>query len=280
MTTLFVKGLTVVDFSYLHATRGVVGESWRLDISLTGDLDKQGMVLDFSDVKRQVKQLVDLAFDHKLIIPVRSSAVTLMQHEERCSVLFEYGGHSRVEHHSPASALCLLPARSVTPETVAAAITASLLEEMPSNVSQLEIRLSSEQIEGPFYHYSHGLKHHCGNCQRIAHGHRSKIEILRDGARDFQLESDWAARWRDIYIGCREDLVSEEDEQHLYRYQASQGEFELKLPADCCYLIDSDSTVENLAQHIADSLKQSHPGSSFEVYAYEGIGKGAIGRSP
>ncbi len=279
MTTLFVKGLTVIDFSYLHATRGLLGESWRLDISLTGDLDQQGMVLDFSDVKRQVKQLVDLEFDHKLIVPVKSSAVTLTQHQQRCSVLFEYGDRASIEHHSPASAVCLLQARSVTTETVAAAITDSLLKEMPSNVSQLEIKLSPEHIEGPFYHYSHGLKHHAGNCQRIAHGHRSKIEILRDGARDFQLESDWAARWRDIYIGCREDLVSEEDEQHLYRYQASQGEFELKLPADCCYLIDSDSTVENLAQHIAVTLKQNHQGNSFEVYAYEGIGKGAIGKS-
>jgi 6-pyruvoyl-tetrahydropterin synthase len=279
LTTLFVKGLTVVDFSYLHAARGLLGESWRLDISLTGDLDQQGMVLDFSDVKRQVKQLVDLEFDHKLIVPMKSSAVMLSQRQERCSVLFEYGDRACVEHRSPASALCLLPARSITRETVAAAITTSLLKEMPSNVSQLEIRLSPEQIEGPFYHYSHGLKHHCGNCQRIAHGHRSKLEILRNGVRDFQLESDWAAKWRDIYIGSREDFISEDDQQHLYRYQASQGEFELKLPAACCYLIDSDSTVENLAQHIADSLQQSHPGNSFEVSAYEGIGKGAIGKS-
>ncbi len=114
MSTLFVKGLTVVDFSYLHATRGLVGESWRLDISLTGDLDQQGMVLDFSDVKRQVKQLVDLEFDHKLIVPVKSSAVTLTQHQQRCSVLFEYGDRASIEHHSPASAVCVLLARCVT----------------------------------------------------------------------------------------------------------------------------------------------------------------------
>lgn len=279
MSTLFVRGLTVVDFSYLHPTRGLLGESWSLDISLTGDLDQQGMVLDFSDVKRQVKQLVDLAFDHKLIIPVRSSAVTLTQHQGRCSVLFKYGDRARIEHNSPASALCLLPAQNVTRETVAAAITDSLLQEIPSNVSQLEIKLSPEHIEGSFYHYSHGLKHHSGNCQRIAHGHRSKIEIRRNGARDFKLERDWAATWRDIYIGCREDLISEDNIKHIYQYQASQGEFELKLPADCCYLIDSDSTIENLAQHVAATLKQDHPGSSFEVYAYEGIGKGAVGKS-
>lgn len=279
MSTLFVKGLTVVDFSYLHAQRGLLGESWRLDISLTGDLDQQGMVLDFSAVKRQVKQLVDLEFDHKLIVPLKSSAVALTQHRERCTVFFEYGDCATIEHDSPASALCLLPAARVSHETVAAAITDSLLKEMPANVSQLEIMLSPEHIEGSFYHYSHGLKRHAGNCQRIAHGHRSIIEIRRNGVRDPQLESDWAAKWRDIYIGSREDLISENHQQQTYRYQASQGEFKLQLPADSCYLIDSDSTVENLAQHIADSLKRRYPRSHFEVYAYEGIGKGAVGRS-
>ncbi|MEN8212767.1 MAG: 6-carboxytetrahydropterin synthase [Pseudomonadota bacterium] len=280
MTTLFVKGLTVLDFSYLHHARGLLGESWSLDITLTGDLDQQGMVLDFAAVKRQVKTLVDLEFDHKLIVPVKASAVTINQQQEHCTLRFDYGTpQACIEHHSPASALCLLPADSVTPESVAAAITASLSKEMPANVSHLKISLSPEQIEGPCYHYSHGLKHHQGNCQRIAHGHRSRIEIRRDGHRSHRLETLWAEKWRDIYIGNSEDLVNREGGRHLYRYLASQGDFALQLPASRCYDIDTDSTVENLAQHIADSLKQQHPESTFEVLAYEGIGKGAVGKS-
>jgi 6-pyruvoyl-tetrahydropterin synthase len=279
LTTLFVNSLTVVDFSYLHPQRGLLGESWRLDISLSGNLDQQGMVLDFADVKRQVKQLVDLEFDHKLIIPALSEAVRFSRQEEYCALQFQRDDGAVVEHFSPAAALCQLQANSVTPQSVAAAMTASLLSEMPANVTDLTIRLSPEQIEGPYYHYSHGLKRHCGNCQRIAHGHRSKIEILRDGVPDVISGREWAERWRDIYIGCSEDLVAEERGQHHYRYHASQGDFELRLPAAHSYLIDNDSTVENLAQHIADKLRQQHSQSSFEVYAYEGIGKGAVGKS-
>ena len=38
MATLFVDNLTVLDFSYLHAKRGMVGESWIVDLELSGEV--------------------------------------------------------------------------------------------------------------------------------------------------------------------------------------------------------------------------------------------------
>ena len=57
------------------------------------------------------------------------------------------------------------------------------------------------------------------------------------------------------------------------------GEFALELPADRCYLIDTDSTVENLARHVAERLAAEQPGSRYRVRAFEGVDKGAIAES-
>ena len=279
MTTLFVNRLTVIDFSYLHAERGLVGESWALDITLEGSLDEQGMVLDFADVKKQVKALVDDAFDHKLILPGSSPGLTQQAKGDFIEIGFAFSDDKKIIHGSPADALCVIAADEVNEETLSKAIINALREKMPANVSSLAIELRAEETDAPFYHYSHGLKHHCGNCQRIAHGHRSRIIIERNGIRDKVLEAEWAERWRDIYIGSTEDLVDDSDGIHRYRYSASQGPFYLELPADCCYDIDTDSTVENLAQHIAEELAKMRPESSIRVRAFEGIDKGAIGFS-
>ena len=57
---------------------------------------------------------------------------------------------------------------------------------------------------------------------------------------------------------------------------ASQGYFELSISEAVIDILPVDSTVECIAQHIAQTLKLDNPDSSFRVAAYEGVGKGAI----
>jgi 6-pyruvoyl-tetrahydropterin synthase len=273
---LFVHQLTVLDFSFLHPRRGLVGESWWLDVVLEGQLDEQGMVLDFGKVKHQLKQLVDEHFDHRLLVPADHPALTAKGGELR--FLTERGDFIR--HRGPAESVQFIPGREITPENCVRAMTALLPPLLPANVQRVQLRLYPETLEEAFYHYSHGLKRHCGNCQRIAHGHRSRIQIHRDGVRTPEMEWLWAKKFQDIYIGTETDLVAitQHNDRTCFRfaYQAEQGDFELELPADRCYLLEKDSTVENIARHIRERLEEAHPGSRFEVHAFEGIGKGAI----
>ena len=283
MTTLFVHRLTVIDFAYLSPSRGLVGESWQVDVELDGELDYQGMVLDFGEIKRTIKHLIDDQFDHKLIVPADYVDLKVSDYPNGVYLGFRLEDGREIEHRSPRSAIRLVPVERIAADRLAQIIGDFLLPHTPESVNAIRVRLWPEHIDGAFYHYTHGLKHHDGNCQRIAHGHRSRIEILRNGQRENDLEQAWASRWQDIYIGTREDLIgtSRRGEYDCYEfgYSSAQGEFGLTLAQDACYLIDDDSTVENIAQHIADQLKTDQPQDIFTVYAYEGVDKGAIGKA-
>ncbi|MGV6826826.1 MAG: 6-pyruvoyl trahydropterin synthase family protein [bacterium] len=278
---LFVEQLTVIDFSYLHADRGLVGESWSVDLELEGQPDDQGMLIDFGDIKRTFKQAIDERFDHKLLVPTLSRGVSIVEEGEQVVTRFPFADDDIIEHRAPAHAQTNVEVVAVTTETLASEVAAHLQPMLPGNVTGIHIKLAPESADTPYYHYSHGLKQHCGNCQRIAHGHRSRIRIYQDDQENDVLSRGWATRWQDIYIGSREDLVASEsinDSPYLrFAYQANQGNFELLIPERCCELIDTDSTVEHIAQYIADELASNYPGHQFSVRAFEGIGKGAIG---
>ncbi len=276
---LFVNQLTVLDFSYLHPSRGLVGESWQVDIELQGGLDEQGMVLDFGNVKRQVKRLIDDSFDHRLLLPADYSGLAMRGNH----LIFQLQNGNRIRHCGPDESVQFIAGAEITTENVAQAIHQALLPTLPENVHSVMLKLYPESMESACYQYSHGLKRHCGNCQRIAHGHRSRIEIQRNGEADHALEARWAKQFADIYIGTEADMVAitSHNDQTCFRfsYTAEQGDFELELPAQRCYLIDTESTVENIARHIRMVLEQEFPRDSFRVRAFEGIGKGAISES-
>ena len=280
MTALFVNHLTVMDFSYVDAHRGILGESWIVDVVLYGDLDEQGMVFDFGDVKKQLKRAIDDLYDHRLLVPESSPNLTAFREADQLELDWQDTQERKYQHISPNNAVVLLPIEKITPSSVTPLLEHQVKKVLPHNVEKLTLTLRNEPLAGPYYQYSHGLKKHRGNCQRIAHGHRSPIEIYVDQSRSPQLEKEWADKWRDIYIGTREDISEETQREGVnytrFYYEAEQGTFELTLPTECCYIIDTDSTVEHLASHLADTIKSANPNAHIMVKAYEGVWKGAI----
>lgn len=287
---LFVKDLTVIDASYLCPKRGMVGESWIVDVVLSGGLDQQNMVLDFGLVKKKLKQLIDQEVDHKLLVPARCNAVDFAsQPGEMLSVSMKTD-KGTIALYSPEQGMALLPTDLITAQSVTAYLIELCQRVLPQNVANIELTLREEAIPTAYYHYSHGLKKHDGNCQRIAHGHRSMIEIWHQGQRSDELEQAWAKRWQDIYLATEEDQCGLEqlqlaqwnaeltEQSHFaFKYQAAQGMFELAMPQGVVEIIETDTTVELLAEYILQKVKAEHQLTlPVTVYAYEGVGKGAI----
>lgn len=288
---LFVNDLTVIDFSYCCPARGIVGESWIVDVLLEGSLNEMSMVLDFAVVKKQIKAIIDDAVDHKLLLPMLDDAIRVEASSYRA-------GHEFVDFtskqgsynlQSPSCAFAKINTKQIDIASVTAYLTNIILEKLPKNVQGLTLTLRPEIIDGAYYHYTHGLKLHDGNCQRIAHGHRSKIHIYKNGQRSTELENAWSLRWQDIYLASEADRIALTDielsdnaianlmpDQQLFSYFAPQGRFDIAVPSAILDVVDCDSTVELLADFIVRQLKQQAPNDEFKVVAFEGVAKGAI----
>lgn len=105
---LFVRDLTVIDFSYLCQQRGLLGESYIVDVELHGDLDQTSMVFDFGLVKKVIKKAIDQLVDHKLAIPALSPATQLITGEVE-QVLFS-SAKGLLQIASPAEAFAVIQA--------------------------------------------------------------------------------------------------------------------------------------------------------------------------
>ena len=212
---LFVNDLTVIDFSYLCKQRGIVGESWIVDVLLAGDLNEQSMVLDFAIVKKQIKAIIDDAVDHKLLLPndepgLRVTDSTDNDHHEYVDFASDIGSYYL---QSPKCAFAKIDAAAITLAAVTDHLQIIIKEQLPGNIQGLTLTLRPEKIDGFYYHYTHGLKKHDGNCQRIAHGHRSKIQLFKNDLRSISLEKSWCQRWQDIYLASEDDRSSFEQIQ-------------------------------------------------------------------
>ncbi len=277
---LFVDNLTNVDVSYLDPKRGLVGESWLAGLLLEGELNEESMICDFGIVKKNAKQWLDQYVDHTLVVPEKMDGLKIEEKDGFLTVSYPHPKGGQFNCYGPKEAFCIIDAEVVDPSTLSDWIAKRLTGSIPGNIAHMRVALNTELIGGAYYHYSHGLKKHDGNCQRIAHGHRSKIEVYIDRTRQPELEKAWSSKWKDIYVGTAEDLVKQAEidgvQHNFYEYQAPQGRFTLSLPSACCYDVDSDTTVEQIANHIAQCFKQEHPDRAVSVKAYEGVAKGAI----
>jgi len=280
MQALFVDNLTVIDFAYFHSERGIVGESLILDVKLFGDLNDEGMLFDFSFVKKRIKSCVDSLVDHKFLVAKKQESMTIEETPQQLTVNLKTTNNDNYQHISPHQAVCFIESNSVTGESITQTIHHAIKSILPDNVTRIELNLRAENIDGEFYHYSHGLKKHLGDCQRIAHGHRSRIEVLENGCYSQKWSSHIANLWKDVYLATNEDIKQQKVingiDYFVFEYHANQGLFQLTIPKCRCFLIDSDTTVELIADFLANYLKTQSPESQFEVIAYEGVEKGSI----
>ncbi|OHV11855.1 6-carboxytetrahydropterin synthase [Kushneria phosphatilytica] len=272
--TLFVNDLTNLDVSLLCPQRGLVGASWQVNLELEGELGEDGMLFDFGEVKPWAKSRLDGEVDHTLLVPAQADWISVTECAEGLCV--RTSSPWEMEIRAPRQAFTLLPWTTVTPEQLEQRLSQDLMKRPPARVSDIRVTLDEEWIEGAAYTYSHGLRRHAGNCQRIAHGHRSRLFVWRNGHLDEPLAEAWANRLQHIYLADQHDQVATADnERCAFAYESPQGRFRIQLPARRVMMLPSPTTVELIARWLAEVIARE-AGGHVRVQAFEGIGKGAM----
>ena len=272
--TLFVNRLTQLDVSLWCPSRGLIGASWHVDAELDGALGEDGMLFDFGEVKPWIKSRLDAGADHTLLVPSRAPGISVEECREGLSIRTQLP--YPMEVRGPRQAFTLLPWQAIGADRLGEHLAKELMRRPPPRVEAIRLGLRDEAIDGASYTYSHGLKRHAGNCQRIAHGHRSRLEVWRQGQRDTGLEVRWAKWLADRYLVDAEDVIDDGNADTLRcRYQAPQGRFAMSLPRARCAVLPCTTTVEQIAAWLAAKIAREC-GERIRVKAFEGIDKGAI----
>lgn len=106
-------------------------------LAVTGSLDSNGMVIDFSEAKRLLNETLEL-FDHKLVTAKRYSV------QDARDIVVHYGGYS---FRLPQGQVCLLDGEA-TSENINRALATMLAGKMPSNVSSISLEISEGANKG------------------------------------------------------------------------------------------------------------------------------------
>jgi hypothetical protein len=161
---------------------------------------------------------------------------------------------------------------------------------LPKNVASIRFTLRADErfLTDANFRYTHGLRFHDGNCQRLLHGHRNPIEVWQDSQRLPEWEAKLAEEWSDAHfvaaptlrnrdaldlpMGMRQRQLPGKAE---IQYSAPQGAFAASLPASRIVLLDCEPSIENIARTGHEFLTRAGLKGAFTVRAYEGLNKGA-----
>lgn len=295
-SSMFVNEVDLLDCAYFDADIGIVGASYFVDVILRGQTDENGFVEDFSKVKNAVKTCLKDTLDHALLVPSQSSHV---QNEESSQP-----GHSnwtietidkrKWNYTAPENAVYCVDTLKITKTTIEEALQHELKAYLPGRVSDISIQLRPESANNKevFFTYTHGLPGHEGLCQRLFHGHRSKIEIEVEGVRRHDLEKTIVSQYfaDHVHIATPEQIVEggytrlEKKSFNLdpikLKYRGNLGGYEASFPPKSVFVVECATSIESITMQIAKLVKDIFctEDETVSVYCYEGINKGSIAR--
>ena len=102
------------------------GHNWRLDVSVTGELDENGYVFDFIAMRDACQKVVE-ELDHSVLLPETHSAIKVVTSDDGREVTATFEERRWV---FPAEDCRILPITNTTAELLASWIGARLMDDL------------------------------------------------------------------------------------------------------------------------------------------------------
>ncbi|OFZ51372.1 MAG: hypothetical protein A2381_17815 [Bdellovibrionales bacterium RIFOXYB1_FULL_37_110] len=288
---LFYENVSLLDFAYWDKQKGPVGYSVHIHIELSGQTDNDGIISDFSTTKKMVKKIIDDYVDHRMLVP--KELVTIK--DDEVFIEEKINLSDAFYYRAPKTAICALVESEINLTTVKQYLEEIVAKNLPPSISFVKIILEEETKASDQYwfQYTHGLKNHYGNCQRLLHGHKNPVRIWVNKQRRPDLERYLVLDLfkETVHFAFRENLINLNEitskgifEGSLHdfktvhlKYRGNQGTFELKLPGRLVHLVNTETSVENLSKYFFSIISSKcEQNDQIMIQAFEGIGKGAI----
>ncbi|MBN1443518.1 MAG: 6-pyruvoyl tetrahydropterin synthase family protein [Planctomycetes bacterium] len=125
------------------------GHNYRVAAELEGPLQEEGLIFDFTELKRMLR-LITSELDHRLLVPTASRRIAVEEEGER--IRLSMGGREWVV---PRCDCVLLPLSSTTAELLARHIAGRLVEELEKKGAGFveTVRVQVEEAAGQVAEY-------------------------------------------------------------------------------------------------------------------------------
>lgn len=289
MIKIFLENVSAFDFAFLQKDSIPVGKSFFVNVAFEGTLNTNGMLIDFSEAKKIIKQRL-LKFDHKLLV-------------SRVNVKYKKKSHviivSKTTSQNSAEAqenFFAIYAKSTWIKVIPQKILNALNKEdftffenflskqisafMPKNIKAISIKLTENKeniYTGNYFNYTHTICNHNGHCQRF-HGHSAKLSVFQNNILNPDLTAYLAHRMSGLYIAsnkyiCAIDSPSVHIKQiidcaldpkdfelikktlYAIEYSGSDGDVAILISKHLCILLKNESTIENITQYVYENAR-------------------------
>lgn len=126
-----------------HERCGVLhGHTYAINAKITGDVDKNGFIIDFTKVKSDLRKIAN-NLDHKILIPEKNRFVVINEKE----ILIDLKNKKYI---FPKEDCVILPLENITAENLAIYVIDQYLKisKLPKNIKSVEIGMDESIGQG------------------------------------------------------------------------------------------------------------------------------------